>query len=63
VSAPARFTQADITRALRAAEKAGLCIGRVRIAPDGSIELVAAEPEEAQNNNWFNGSPLWRDAG
>ena len=57
----ARFTQADLTRAVKAMEKAGIYVSRVRIAPDGSIELVAGEPSEADNTNWFNGSPLYRD--
>jgi hypothetical protein len=57
----ARFSQADLTRAVKAAEKAGLSVARVRIAPDGSIELVAGAPEEQDNTNWFAGSPLYRD--
>lgn len=48
---------------MRAAERCGLSLARVRICPDGSIELVAGEPERADNaNNWFNGSPLYKDA-
>ena len=57
----ARFTQADITRAIRAFEKAGLCVARARIAPDGTIEVIAGEPEQGDNGNWFAGSPLYRD--
>ena len=59
---PARFTSADLTRAMKAAEKAGMCVSRVRIAPDGSIELVAGEPDGQDNSRWFSGSPLYRDA-
>lgn len=58
---PARFSQADVTRAVKAVEKAGLCVARVKIAPDGSIELVAGDPESADNTNWFAGSPLYRE--
>jgi hypothetical protein len=48
---------------MRAAEKCGLSLARVRICPDGSIELVAGEPEAADKaSNWFNDSPLYRDA-
>jgi hypothetical protein len=59
---PTRFTQADLTRAVLALEKAGVCVSRVRIAPDGSIELIAGVPERADNANWFAGSPLYKDA-
>jgi hypothetical protein len=38
---PARFTQADVTRAIRAARKAGG--GDVIVFPDGSIR-IASEP-------------------
>jgi hypothetical protein len=38
---PARFTQADVTRAIRAARKAGG--GDVVVLPDGSIR-IASEP-------------------
>jgi hypothetical protein len=63
MTARARFSQADIERAMRAAEKCGLSLARVRICPDGSIELVAGEPESADKaSNWFNDSPLYRDA-
>jgi len=39
---PARITQADISRALRAAQSAG-ATWRVEIAPDGTIRLVQGE--------------------
>lgn len=40
---PARFTQADVARALRAAQQSGA--GKVRLLPDGTIEIVTqAEP-------------------
>ena len=34
---PARFTQADVTRAIRAAQQTGA--GDVTVAPDGSIVI------------------------
>jgi len=58
---PARFTQADLTRAIKAAEKAGLFVARARIEPSGAIELIAGSPEAGDNTNWFAGSPLYRD--
>jgi hypothetical protein len=57
----ARFRESDLTRAIRAFEKAGLSVGRARIGPDGSIEVVAGEPEQRDNSNWFAGSPLYKD--
>ncbi len=39
--AAARFTQADVRRAIRGAAAAGLPVGRVEILPDGRIVVVA----------------------
>lgn len=61
MSKPARFRESDVTRAIKAFEKAGLCVARARIEPDGAIEIVAGEPESGDNANWFAGSPLFRD--
>jgi hypothetical protein len=58
---PARFSQADLTRAIKAFEKAGLGVARARVTPDGSIEVVAGKPEEDDSADWFAGSPLYRD--
>jgi hypothetical protein len=41
---PARVTQADVARAIRAAQQTGA--GAVRIQPDGTI-LIALQPETA----------------
>jgi hypothetical protein len=61
MSRAARFSQADLTRAVRAFEKAGLSVSRARIEPDGAIEIVAGSPDEADSANWFAGSPLYKD--
>jgi len=61
MTARARFREADLTRAIKAFEKAGLCVSRARVTPDGSIEVVAGEPGEQDNARWFSGSPLYRD--
>lgn len=44
---PARATQADIARAIRAAEQAG-SPRTVEVTPDGTIKLVPVEPEPAK---------------
>lgn len=62
MSKPARFTSADLSRAVKAFEKAGLSVARARIEPNGAIEIVAGSPEAADNTNWFGGSPLYKDA-
>jgi len=46
---PARTTQADIARAIRAAEQAG-SLRTVEIAPDGTIKLVPVEPTKPEAN-------------
>ena len=61
MSKAARFSQADLTRAVKAFEKAGLCVRKARIEPNGAIELVAGEPEPSSNSNFFAGGPLYRD--
>ena len=41
----AAFTQAELTRAIRAAKSAGMAVARCEISPDGRIVLSeAAEP-------------------
>ena len=46
----ATFKQADLTRALRAVEKAGRDVVRAEIAQDGRIVLVFKNGEE--RNEW-----------
>ena len=42
-----RWRQADVRRAITAAEKAGLRADRIEIAPDGTISIVVGMPDEA----------------
>jgi hypothetical protein len=51
VTAPTRFSQADLTRALKGAEKAGLRVGRARITPAGEIELTFHEAANDTGRN------------
>ena len=53
------FSQADVTRAVKAVEKAGLCVARVKFTSDG-FEVVAGQPEEQNDSTWFKDSPLFR---
>jgi hypothetical protein len=48
------FRQSDLAKAIRAAVKAGLTIGRVEISPDGRIAVVAAKPGQEQNSGEVN---------
>jgi hypothetical protein len=41
---PAKFTQADVTRAIRAAEAEGKSV-TIRLLPDGTVEFVIRPPE------------------
>lgn len=52
---PARFTQSDLTRALKAAGKAGVPLARAKINTLGEIELTFGEPA-----NDTGGNPLDR---
>jgi hypothetical protein len=46
---PARFSQADLTRALRSFEKAGVQVAGAKINPDGSITVLTGEPSAAND--------------
>jgi hypothetical protein len=53
--APAIFRQADVTRAFRAAQAAGVKVARVEIDRDGKIVIVSAdelEHERREGNEW-----------
>lgn len=50
----ATFTQAELTRAIKAAKSAGMTVTRCEISPDGRIVLseVAEAPEEDVFGAW-----------
>jgi len=45
---PARFTEADLKRAIRGAQKAKIPIAAVDIMPDGRIRVIPGKPEDVQ---------------
>jgi hypothetical protein len=47
---PVRFSATDLTRAIRAFEKAGLQVARGRITPDGTIEILTDRGEAANDS-------------
>lgn len=44
--AAARFTQADVTRLVRGARKAGVAVDRVKVLADGSIMTLPPGADE-----------------
>lgn len=44
---PARFTQADVTRAVKAAVASGLTVGRIEIDHEGRIIIEAKDGKTA----------------
>ena len=47
---PSTFRQSDVERAVKAARSAGLDVGVVEVAPDGTIRvMVGATPGESQS--------------
>lgn len=49
MTARARFSQADLDRALRVAERHGLGIAGYEIAPDGTIRILTGAPQIAND--------------
>jgi opacity protein-like surface antigen len=52
MSNKSRFTQADVTRAVRACLKAGMQVARVEVRIDGSITVYAAGGAAGERNPW-----------
>jgi hypothetical protein len=47
---PQTFRQGDVTKAIKAAVKAGLPVARVEVSLDGRIIIVAGKAEQGQNS-------------
>lgn len=53
MTAPARFKQDDLTRAVRGLANAGLRVGRVEIEPSGKIVILSeGTAAPAKRNAW-----------
>ncbi len=62
MTAPARFRQADVERAVAGALKAGARLKEVRIDPNsGAIRLFTDDVEPA-DDDWRSQQPLYRRA-
>jgi hypothetical protein len=48
MTAPARFRQADIARAIKAAQSCGCDDVKVRVAPDGQMEIIVGKAANDQ---------------
>ena len=62
MSRKARFTQADVTRAIRGAQAAGGVIKRITIEVDGTI-VIDWEPRPSPEPDWRPESNLYRPLG
>ena len=51
MTAPARFTQADITRAVKGVKAGEIEVGTVRISPTGEIVIYAKGEDQAPRPN------------
>jgi len=56
------FTQAQVRRAVKAAESAGLPVKRVRVYPDGSIEVGGENPQVPVDGRPKALAASWDDA-
>ena len=50
------FTERDVSRAIRAASKAGVQVGRVVVDTTGNIVVIAAQPGDATPTETFGSS-------
>jgi hypothetical protein len=51
VTAAARFTKADVRRAVSGVASCGLPVANVRIHPNGHIEVLIGKPKPAHDND------------
>lgn len=61
MTAPARFKQSDVTKAMRGARLAGFTSVRVKIDPEGNLDIIANDTAVADDDDWRSKQPLYRD--
>jgi hypothetical protein len=49
---PVRFREREASRAIRAAKKAGLTVGRIEVSADGRFSLVVNQGAAPELNEW-----------
>jgi hypothetical protein len=55
-----RFTQAEIVRAIKGFQDAGLAVRAIRFNADGTMEVIAKGHEDTIDEaDWREGSPLY----
>lgn len=59
---PSNFRQSDVERAVKAARAAGLDVGGVEVAPDGTIRVMTATQAPAGASNPFDQWKARKDA-
>jgi hypothetical protein len=60
---PCKFLQSDVTRALKAAKRAGANVARVEIARDGTIKIVLGGRETDAGRELNERSPALNQIG
>jgi len=56
---PCTFKEADVTRAVKAARKAGLEIAGVKVSREGDIIIVVGKPSEANDASQADPANPW----
>lgn len=52
MTAPARFRQSDVTRAIKAARAAGADDVRVELEPNGKLVILTGQLAKGERNPW-----------